>query len=79
MSALIEQLMALLTTKVGVYEDDLRPDATFDELDLDSLVLIEFALIIKKEFGVQLADGELTPGLTVAQTAELLATKGVAA
>lgn len=79
MSTLTDQLMNLLTTKVGVVETDLRPDATYDELDLDSLVLIEFALIIKKEFGVVLKDGELTPDFTVAQTAELLRTRGVTA
>ena len=78
MSELTEQLMTLLTTKVGVLEDDLRPDATYDELDIDSLVLIEFALIIKKEFGVTLVEGELTPDFTVAQTAQLLAARGVA-
>ena len=77
MSELTEQLMTLLTTKVGVLPDDLRPDATYDELDLDSLVLIEFALIIKKQFGVVLRDGELTPGITVAETAELLSARGV--
>lgn len=77
MPALTEQLMSLLTTKVGVLADDLSPEATFDELDIDSLVLVEFALIIKKEYGVQLKDGELTPDITLAQTAELLAAKGV--
>jgi acyl carrier protein len=77
MSELTDQLMTLLTTKVGVLEDDLRPDATYDELDLDSLVLIEFMLIIKKEFGVALKEGELTPDFTVTQTAELLAARGV--
>jgi acyl carrier protein len=78
-STLTEQLMALLTTKVGVLETDLRPEATYDELDLDSLVLIEFALIIKKEYGVTLKEGELTPDFTVAQTAELLTARGVTA
>jgi acyl carrier protein len=77
MSTLTERLMALLVDKVGVYEDDLRPDATFDELDLDSLVLIEFALIIKKEFGIRLEEGELAPELSVEQAAELLVAKGV--
>jgi acyl carrier protein len=79
MSMLTERLMTLLTDKVGVFEEDLRPDATFDELDLDSLVLIEFALILKKEFGIQLEDGELSPELSVAQTADLLAARGVTA
>jgi acyl carrier protein len=77
MSDLTEQLVDLLTSQVGVDEDGLRAEATFDELELDSLVLIEFALILKKEFGVVLEDGELTPDLTVRETARLLAAKGV--
>ncbi len=79
MSDLTEQLVDLLTTQVGVDEGGLRAEATFDELELDSLVLIEFALILKKAFGVVLEDGELTPDLTVRGTAELLAAKGVTA
>jgi acyl carrier protein len=77
MSDLTERLVNLLSEQVGVDEDGLRAEATFDELELDSLVLIEFSLILKKEFGVVLEDGELTPDLTVQRTAKLLETKGV--
>lgn len=79
MSDLTKKLVDLLTTQVGVEEDVLDAEATYDELDLDSLVLIEFALILKKEFGVVLEDGELTPDFTVRRTAELLESKGVTA
>ncbi len=77
MSDLTERLVDLLTRQVGVDEAGLRAEATFDELELDSLVLIEFALILKKEFGVVVEDGELTPNLTVQGTAKLLEAKGV--
>ncbi len=77
MTELEDRLVTLLTTKVGVTEGDVHPEVTFDELEIDSLVLIEFSLILKKELGVHLQDGELKPYFTVQQVAELLNSKGV--
>lgn len=77
--SLIERINAVLVGRFAVPEDELRPDATFADLDLDSLALVEFALVAEKEFGVQIADDEVSPNATVRDAAELLGAKGVTA
>lgn len=75
--AVIERINALLVSRFAVPEADLSPDATFADLDLDSLALVEFALVAEKEFGVRIADDEVSPDATVRDAAELLGAKGV--
>lgn len=78
MTQLEDRLAAILVERLGVPADAIRPDVTLDDLDIDSLLVVEFALLVKKEFGVRLADGEVTPALSIASTAALLASRGVA-
>ncbi|GAA2465341.1 acyl carrier protein [Streptomyces mauvecolor] len=53
------RLVAILGEKFGLPEDEVLSGATFDELDIDSLVLVELSLILRKELGVDLAEGDL--------------------
>lgn len=75
--AVIDRINALLVGRFAVPEAELGPDVTFAELDLDSLALVEFALVAEQEFGVPIADDEVTPDATVRNAAELLSAKGV--
>jgi acyl carrier protein len=67
-----ERLTALLNSRFGVPSDELRPDATFDELDLDSLALVELVMVVQKEFGVPFGEDEISPQATVADAARLI-------
>ena len=49
----------------------------FAQLDLDSLGIVEFAMVAEKEFGVVLAEDEVSPKARVAEAVALLAAKGV--
>ncbi|MEU5208923.1 acyl carrier protein [Streptomyces sp. NPDC020742] len=62
-------LCAALTETFGVEQHDLRPDATFEELDVDSLALLEFALVMGERLGVSSKDAELRPTMTLAEAA----------
>ena len=73
-----ERISALLTDRFKVKQAAIGPEATLGSLSFDSLVLIEFGLVLDKEFDVLMEDGELTEEMTVAALAELLRTKGVA-
>jgi acyl carrier protein len=70
-----ERLAALLTARFGVTAEELRPDATFDELDLDSLALVEFAMVAEREFGVPFGEDDVTPRATVGQAVRLIGDK----
>ena len=74
-----ELITTLLHDKFGVPLADIEPDRTFDQLGIDSLIIVELALVLGKRLGVPLDDDELEPELTVRQTAELLDDKARAA
>jgi acyl carrier protein len=77
MTYLEERITKILLDDFKVPAEALGPDTAFGELGFDSLVIVELALVLDTEFGVALADGELTDAMTVADAAELLASKGV--
>jgi acyl carrier protein len=58
MSTVYTRTKDLLVEKFGIDDAEVRPDATFEELDLDSLDLVEFALAAEEEFGVRISDEE---------------------
>lgn len=71
------RLSALLIARFGVTAEELTPDVTYAELDLDSLALVEFIVVAEEEFGVPISEDELSPEDTVTDTVELLGAKGV--
>ncbi|WP_211239292.1 acyl carrier protein [Actinokineospora inagensis] len=72
-----DRITELLSEDFGIPRAELAGEGTFEQLDIDSLVLVELALKIKKEWGVLLAEGELEPTHTVADAAALVAAKAV--
>lgn len=76
MSAVYDRVKELLVDKFGVPEDEIRPDATFEELDLDSLDLVEFALAAEEDLGVRISDDEAEDLSTLADAVALLESKG---
>jgi acyl carrier protein len=71
------RLSTILVTYFGVEESEVRPETTFAELDLDSLAIVEFALVAEKEFGVAIGEDEVTPQATVDDALAILGAKGV--
>jgi acyl carrier protein len=58
--------------EVGADHDAITRDATFEDLDVDSLDLVEIAQIVEDEFGVEL-EGEAVADLnTVGQVIDLV-------
>ncbi|MDQ0404235.1 acyl carrier protein [Streptomyces sp. NBC_01723] len=66
MSAFQDRLFALVSEKLGMTPEELDTTSTFDQLDLDSLALIELSVIVQKEFGVQIDETALTSENTFA-------------
>lgn len=72
-SAAYQLITATLSSTFDLPEDELRPEATFYELGLDSLALAELAVTVAEETGCSLDD--LTADHTLAQTAEAMAAR----
>ncbi|MER6307826.1 acyl carrier protein [Streptomyces sp. NPDC001739] len=64
-------ICAALNETFGIDTAELRPDATFEELDVDSLALLEFALVMGERLGVT-GETELRPGMTLAEATALV-------
>ncbi|MDQ3403983.1 MAG: acyl carrier protein [Actinomycetota bacterium] len=77
MSAVYDRLVALMVDVMNMRSEEIAPASTFDELDFDSLALVELTLAAQKEFGISIEDDELASDFTVAQAAELIEAKGV--
>lgn len=76
MSTVYDRVSALLVDKFGVPADDLSADATFEDLDLDSLDLVEFSLACEEELGVRIEDEEAEDLTTLGDAVRLLESKG---
>lgn len=74
-----DKLIDMLATKFEVAEDVARSGQSFEEIGVDSLVLLELALLIRREMGVSLIEEELAPDLTVADLAALIELRRAAA
>ncbi|WP_327175719.1 phosphopantetheine-binding protein [Streptomyces sp. NBC_01335] len=66
-----EMLSRLLVEEFGLDEEQVRPDATARQLELDSLSLAELAVIITESTGVRLEDVEMSPDSTLGEMAEV--------
>lgn len=75
-TAVYDKVKELLVDKFGVAEEDIKPEATFSDLDLDSLDLVEFALAAEEEMGVRISDEEAEQLDTLNDTVALLEEKG---
>jgi len=58
--ALIEQVKGILENASGIEMEGVTPDMTFIEIGLDSLLLTQIALNLKKEFGLPITFRQLT-------------------
>lgn len=67
-----DKITEIMVDTFFVAEEDATLDAEFDSLDLDSLVLAELAVLLKKEFGVELTYENLEDARTVGNVAVLI-------
>jgi acyl carrier protein len=56
----------------GEERENLAPTARFEDLDVDSLDLVELAQIVEDEYGVEIADSDLDKIETVSDVVELI-------
>ncbi|GAA2449104.1 acyl carrier protein [Streptomyces macrosporus] len=62
----------ILVGKFQFTEDELSPDATLEDVDLDSLGRVEFALTLKDRTGVPFSDEQVTLDTTLGRIAAVI-------
>jgi acyl carrier protein len=65
MSVNLDSIVQVISTRFKIDVSKIVPEASFDELGLDSLSQIELALSLKKDLGISISDDELARISTV--------------
>ena len=71
----VEKTVFEALPQFGVEESDISRDATFEDLDVDSLDLAELSQIIEDEFGVQLKGDDVGQIKTVGDAIDLVVSR----
>ncbi|GLX17141.1 MULTISPECIES: acyl carrier protein [Streptomyces] len=72
MPQMFETLKEILVGKLKVEPDQVTPEATREDVELDSLAVVELSLVIEKELGVAVSDDELLDADTIGAMALLV-------
>jgi acyl carrier protein len=72
MSNTLEQLRRLACTELGIANDQLDLHASFAELGLDSLMLVDFMFTVEDHFHIQIDHDRAMATPTLAGLAELV-------
>ncbi|MEU4768279.1 acyl carrier protein [Actinosynnema sp. NPDC023794] len=71
-TAVYETLKKILVDTLKVEPEQITPDATKDDLDLDSLAFVELSMVLGKEHGLHISDDELFDMETVGDIVALM-------
>jgi acyl carrier protein len=71
----IDERVTEALVEFGADRDKIKPEARFEDLDVDSLDLVELAQIVEEEYGVELREADLEGIETVGQATELIREK----
>lgn len=73
--ATYDRLAAILRELHDAPAERLAPEATYADLAVDSLTMVEISLRLEHNLGIEVADDELTEDLTLAETVRLIDAK----
>jgi acyl carrier protein len=77
---ILEGLAEIIDEIAGVPADEVTPDKTFvDDLDIDSLSMVEIAVAAQDKFGVEIPDDQLKDLKTVQDVINYVASSSVTA
>ena len=67
------RLRKIIAEQLGVSEDEVVPEASFiDDLNADSLEMVDLIISLEEEFGIQISDEEAEKIKTVKDAIEFL-------
>lgn len=73
MSEIFDRVKAIIVEQLGVDEDKVTPEADFrDDLEADSLDLVELIMAFEEEFGGEISDEEAEQITTVGEAVAYL-------
>lgn len=76
---MFEILKEMLVSKLKVAPEQVTPEATREDVELDSLAVVELSLLLEKELGLQISDDELLKTATIRDMADLMTERSASA
>ncbi|KUK32030.1 MAG: Acyl carrier protein [Thermoanaerobacterales bacterium 50_218] len=70
--AIFEKVKAIIAEQLGVDEDEVTPETSFEELNADSLDIVELIMAIEEEFDIEIPDEDAEKILTVGAAVEYI-------
>jgi acyl carrier protein len=71
----VEEVVADTLAELGPERELIKRDATFEELDVDSLDLAELSQVVEEKFGVRLKGDDIASIKTVGQAIDLIVSR----
>ncbi|HZW83600.1 MAG TPA: acyl carrier protein [Candidatus Deferrimicrobium sp.] len=65
-SAIFDKVKAIIVDQLGVDEDDVKMETSFEELNADSLDIVELVMALEEEFDIDIPDEDAEKIRTVA-------------
>ena len=73
MSAVYDRLQAIVAEQLGVETEKITPDAEFiQDLNADSLDMVELVMSLEEEFGVEISDEEVEKIIKVSDAVDYI-------
>ena len=65
MDQVFEKIKEIVVDQLGVEESDITMETTFEQLNADSLDIVELIMAFEEEFGIEISDGDAEKLTTV--------------
>ena len=69
---IFNRIKELLVEKYYVPSDKVTADVVYDDLELDSLVLLEISVTLEKEFSLKIPDGLVESEMTIGNSVSVI-------
>ncbi|MFJ9520398.1 acyl carrier protein [Kitasatospora sp. NPDC101801] len=73
---MFEMLKEILVSKLKVMPEQVTPEATKEDVELDSLAVVELSLLLEAELGISISDDQLLEAETIGEMAALIEEAG---
>ncbi len=71
-SNIFEKVKAIIVDQLGVDEDDVKLETSFEELNADSLDIVELIMALEEEFDLDIPDEDAEKIKTVGQAVDYI-------
>nr|WP_037999437.1 acyl carrier protein [Thermacetogenium phaeum] len=69
---IFEKVKSIIAEQLGVAEEELTPETSFEDLNADSLDIVELIMALEEEFDLEIPDEEAEKIQTVGEIVEYL-------